>query len=197
MPSALLGRVQVLEAGHVAAHDDEVHALGVLDVEVAHGPAAAVDDRGRRARSARPAARCVRASSSVRPFVADGEAADGLRRHRRRRAPSAAGPCRRRRPRRLAGVDVDAAAGERRRRRRRGPARRRSRRAWRAALMPPPRRSRPRRSRRRRPRRRRPLPWTRTSLVARSTSTDVTPATAVTSSVTATLQCSQVMPATT
>jgi hypothetical protein len=29
--------VQVLEAGHVAAHDDEVHALGVLDVEVAHG----------------------------------------------------------------------------------------------------------------------------------------------------------------
>ena len=39
----LLG-VQVLEAGQVAADDDEVHPLLVLDVEVAHGPATVVDD---------------------------------------------------------------------------------------------------------------------------------------------------------
>ena len=39
----LLG-VQVLEAGQVAAGDDQVHALRVLDVEVAHRLAALVDD---------------------------------------------------------------------------------------------------------------------------------------------------------
>src|SRR4051812_12439503 len=41
-----------------------------------------------------------------------------------------------------------------------------------------------------------PLPWTCTSLVSRSTFTAVTPATLVTSSVTATWQCEQVMPVT-
>ena len=36
--------MQVLEAGEVAARDDQVHALLVLDVEVADGLAASVDD---------------------------------------------------------------------------------------------------------------------------------------------------------
>ena len=52
--------MQVLEAREVAADDDQVHAPLVLDVEVAHGLAALVDDpeaelgrRPRRARSAR------------------------------------------------------------------------------------------------------------------------------------------------
>ena len=36
--------MQVLEAAEVAAGDDQVHALGVLDVEVAHRAARAVDD---------------------------------------------------------------------------------------------------------------------------------------------------------
>ena len=39
-----LGRVQVLEVDQVAAHDDQVQPLGVLDVEVAHGAAALVED---------------------------------------------------------------------------------------------------------------------------------------------------------
>jgi hypothetical protein len=41
---ALLARVQVLEAGRVAPHQDQVHALLVLDLEVAHGVALLVDD---------------------------------------------------------------------------------------------------------------------------------------------------------
>jgi hypothetical protein len=40
----VLARVQVLEAGQVAPGDDQVHALRVLHVEVADGPATAVDD---------------------------------------------------------------------------------------------------------------------------------------------------------
>jgi hypothetical protein len=36
--------VQVLEVDHVAAHDDQVQPLGVLDVEVADGAAALVED---------------------------------------------------------------------------------------------------------------------------------------------------------
>ncbi len=44
MPSVLLLGVQVLKAGQVAAGDDEVHPLLVLDVEVAHRPATVVDD---------------------------------------------------------------------------------------------------------------------------------------------------------
>ena len=47
----------------------------------------------------------------------------------------------------------------------------------RRGLMPPPRRSRPRRSPRRRPPSSTSPPWTRTSLVSRSTSTAATPAT--------------------
>jgi hypothetical protein len=34
----------VLEVDHVAAHDDQVQPLGVLDVEVADGAAALVED---------------------------------------------------------------------------------------------------------------------------------------------------------
>ena len=78
----VLGRVQVLEAGHVAAHDDEVHALGVLDVEVAHGLSAAVDDpEGQLERLAlrRGPARELERES----LLADREAAHRLRRHRR------------------------------------------------------------------------------------------------------------------
>ena len=37
-------RVQVLEAGQVAAGEDQVHALLVRDVEVAHGRAVVLDD---------------------------------------------------------------------------------------------------------------------------------------------------------
>ena len=88
VPSGVLGRVQVLEAGHVAAHDDEVHALGVLDVEVAHGPAAAVDDpEGELERLA--LRRGAAGELERQALLADGEAAHRLRRHRRR-APSAA-----------------------------------------------------------------------------------------------------------
>ncbi len=64
-----LRRVQVLEAGHVAAHDDQVHALGVLDVEVADGRAAAIDDpEGEResARRAAPSGAQARASGRGR-----------------------------------------------------------------------------------------------------------------------------------
>ena len=105
---AALGRVQVLEAGHVAAHDDEVHALGVLDVEVAHGLPAAVDDPERELERARPAARVVRASSSVRPLSLTARprtaAAPSSRRRRGRRPRRPSRPCRLgARPRRLPG----------------------------------------------------------------------------------------------
>jgi hypothetical protein len=36
--------VQVLKAGQVSPDDDQVHALGVLDLEVAHGVAGLADD---------------------------------------------------------------------------------------------------------------------------------------------------------
>src|SRR5262249_34500589 len=37
-----LGRMHVLEIGHVSSDDDDVHPFGVLDVEVAYGLAAIV-----------------------------------------------------------------------------------------------------------------------------------------------------------
>jgi hypothetical protein len=44
VPSGRLARVEVLEVAQVAPGDDEVHPAVVLDVEVAHGGAAVVDD---------------------------------------------------------------------------------------------------------------------------------------------------------
>ena len=120
VPSGVLGRVQVLEAGHVAAHDDEVHALGVLDVEVAHGLAAAVDDP--EGELERLALRGGAAGELERQaLLADGQAAHRLR------APSSR---RRRRHRAHAGASRPPACpgGRRcgcrrtRRRRRRAPA---------------------------------------------------------------------------
>ena len=133
VPSGACGRVQVLEAGHVAPHDDEVHALGVLDVEVAHGPAAAVDDpEGERERLAlrRGAARELErqaVSLTARPRTGCGAVISRAiaRPWRPPRWPAA-------------GVDVDAAAGERGAGEHERRARRRSRRAWLAALMPSP-----------------------------------------------------------
>ena len=76
----VLGRVQVLEAGHVAAHDDEVHALGVLDVEVAHGLAVAVDDpEGQLERLA--LRRGIASEFEREALLADRQAAHRLRRH--------------------------------------------------------------------------------------------------------------------
>jgi hypothetical protein len=101
--------VQVLKARHVAPHDDEVHAPGVLDVEVAHGAPAAVDDaEGERERPAR--GRGGAREPEVQPAVAHGEPADALRAHRRagahrvHRGLGGRGP---------APMDVDAAARER------------------------------------------------------------------------------------
>jgi hypothetical protein len=81
--------VQVLEAGQVAPHDDHVHALGVLDVEVAHGLAVAGDPERQRLP---PELERVAA-------VADREAANGHLAVDLRLG--------------AAGVDIDAAAGER------------------------------------------------------------------------------------
>ena len=67
-------RVQVLEAVAVAAHDDQVHAAGVLDLEVAHGLAILVADREAKQRVV--AARQLVASEIERqPALADGEPA--------------------------------------------------------------------------------------------------------------------------
>jgi hypothetical protein len=79
-------RVQVLEARGVAAHDDEVHLLLVLDLEVAHGLAVAVDD----AEGERLRAQAVRERRAV-----DDQAVAVLRhlqarRRRSRRAAAAA-----------------------------------------------------------------------------------------------------------
>ena len=108
--------MQVLEAGHVAAHDDEVHALGVLDVEVAHGLAAAVDDP--EGQLERLALRRGAASELEREaLLADREAAHRLRRHLLLAVAIAVGGHRAHAglggSLGLAGVDVDPAAGER------------------------------------------------------------------------------------
>ena len=98
--------MQVLEAGHVAAHDDEVHALGVLDVEVAHGLPAAVGDPERQleapARLRGPPRELEREA-----VVADRQAAH---RHRRRGHPAHVGGLL---GRRAPGMDVEPAARER------------------------------------------------------------------------------------
>ena len=61
-------RVQVLEAGEVAADDDQVHAPLVLDVEVAHGRAVASTMRKRSAlRRGRGAARACSTTSRSPP----------------------------------------------------------------------------------------------------------------------------------
>ncbi len=102
-----LDRVDVLEAGQVAAHDDHVHALGVLDVEVLDGVPVAVGD----AEGELEGLVCVRRGAGELERIAvlgDGQAADGLRRHRLHAVGGVLVV------RGLAGTDVHAAAGERR-----------------------------------------------------------------------------------
>jgi hypothetical protein len=68
---ALLTRMKVLEAREVAAGEDQVHALLVRDVEVAHRPAAGVHDAEREA--------FARASPQVRVVHDDAQAVLGHR----------------------------------------------------------------------------------------------------------------------
>jgi hypothetical protein len=69
--------VQVLEALAVAADDDQVHALLVLDGEVAHGPAVgARDAEAQRARA--PAVELGLGELEREPAVRDGQAADRI-----------------------------------------------------------------------------------------------------------------------
>ena len=70
--------MEVLEARQVAAGDDQVHALGVLDVEVAHRLAAVVDDAEAQLPAA-PAAQLGIRDDQAQAMVGDGEAADGHR----------------------------------------------------------------------------------------------------------------------
>ena len=97
----------MLEAGQVAAHDDDVHALGVLDVEVAHGPAVAAGDAEAELEALAPGRGRAGELERQAP-VAHREAADRLHDGRFLAVPGHG-----RRGVGLAGVDVDAAAGER------------------------------------------------------------------------------------
>ena len=67
--------MQVLEAGQVAAGDDQVHALLVRDVEVAHGLAVVVDDPERE-RLLAAAAQLGLRDRDAQAAVGDGEAVD-------------------------------------------------------------------------------------------------------------------------
>src|SRR4051794_2147090 len=66
--------MEVLEARQVAAGEDHVHALGVLDVEVAHGVPAIVDDpEGERLVAAAAQLRVL--DDEAEPVAGTGEAA--------------------------------------------------------------------------------------------------------------------------
>ena len=69
--------MQVLEAGPVAADDDQVHPLLVLDLEVAHGAIGTVDREAQRGRAA--ARERGRGELQAQAVVGDGEAADRVR----------------------------------------------------------------------------------------------------------------------
>ena len=70
----------MLEAGQVAADDDQVHPLGVLDVEVVHGAAVLAEDAEREPE--RRARTCGAAGEVEREAVlADGEAAHRIGGH--------------------------------------------------------------------------------------------------------------------
>ena len=76
--------MNVLEAAAVAAHDDQVHALLVLDLEVAHGPAAgATDAEAEHVRTAALEGGVL--ESERQPVVRDGETAGPLPERMRRR----------------------------------------------------------------------------------------------------------------
>ena len=84
--------MEVLEAGEVAADDDQVHAALVLDVVVAHGLAALVEHAEGEALLA-AAAQLGREDVELEPgVVRDGEAVD-LGGARRGRPASASPPC--------------------------------------------------------------------------------------------------------
>ena len=92
--------MQVLEAGEVAAGEDQVHALLVLDVEVADGLAALVDDAEAQLLGA-AAAQLGLLDDDAQVAGGDAEAADRVGRHvlalrppcARSRRPAGFSPC--------------------------------------------------------------------------------------------------------
>jgi len=70
--------VQVLEAREIAPGDDQVHPLRVLDVEVANGPAALVDDAEADLLGA-AAGEVGVVDDDTQPVVGDREPAHGVR----------------------------------------------------------------------------------------------------------------------
>ena len=77
MPLAVdQARVQVLEAAPVTAHDDQMHAAGVRDFEVAHALAVFVADREAQLRRVAPG-QLVTGEIERQTAIAHGQAADG------------------------------------------------------------------------------------------------------------------------